>query len=179
MNDLLVLRGILFRLLYLLGGVTFIVITLIPFDLTAGRAAGPDILFALAFLLVIRRPEYLPMISVLFVFFLQEVAASAPLGIWTLLVLLATEWVRYNLQAFREYNFIYEWLWFCAIYLTMMLLRHLALVVTVSHRPDLLDLTLVYLFTILLYPPLTGVAHYVFGVHSPPAGETDAWGRAI
>ena len=43
-------------------GMLFILAALIPFDLQAGSLPGPDILYCLTMVFVIRRPEYVPVV---------------------------------------------------------------------------------------------------------------------
>jgi len=160
-------------------GALFMLQALIPLDLTANRLPGPDVLYCLTMAYLIRRPEFVPLWSIIFVFFLRDVLTMAPLGIWTLLIIASTELVRANLQAFREYFFGIEWLWVAVIFGAMLLAQQLILALTLSASPTFVDLLLQFLFTTGIYPVIVAFMKYGFRIDKPAAGKTDARGHRL
>lgn len=152
---------------------------LIPLDMTANRIPGPDILFGLTMAYVIRRPEYVPLWSIVLVFFLRDIISMAPLGIWTFIMVISTEIVRSNLQAFREYYFGIEWLWISILFAGALLALQLALFLSLSFTPKFVDQLYQFLFTAGLYPVIVGIMRYGFRIDRPAAGKTDGWGQRI
>ncbi len=164
---------------YLSVGLLLIIGTLIPFDLTAGGLPGPDILYCLTMIYVIRRPEFVPVWSIFLVFFLRDILSMAPLGLWSLLVVVGTEVVRANIQAFREYFFPLEWLWIAAIFGGMIVIQQVTLSTTLSITPNFGELLYMFVFTVAVYPVTVAVMRYVFRISRPAPGNLDAWGHRL
>ena len=164
---------------YLAVGILLIVSSLLPLNLAAGSWPGPDLLYCITMVYMIRRPEFLPVWSVLIVFFLREILTTAPLGLWTMLMVIGTEIVRSNIQAFREYIFGLEWLWVTAIYGGALLIQNIVLSLALSHQPAGLDQFYQFLFTVAAYPIIVAVMRFGFNIQRPPPGEIDAWGHRL
>ncbi len=167
------------RGIYLGLGILLLLQAIIPLNLEATHIPGPDVLYAITMAYVIRRPEYAPLWAIVAIFFLRDVLTMAPLGLGTLLFLIATEIVRSNLQAFREYFFGIEWLWVSVIYGLILLVQTLILSLSVSFTPKFVDLLYQFLFTALVYPVIVLIMRYLFAIDRPAAGKTDARGHHI
>lgn len=179
MNDISVLHLAMLRIMFLFFGLMFVIGGLIPFDLTAGRVPGPNLLFCVTFVLVIRRPEVVPVWSIFAVYFLQELFSSSAFGLWTLLVVLATELVRTNLQAFREYNFMLQCLWFGSVLLGMLAVQKAVLTLSVVTGPTVNDQMIIFALTLLCYPVTALIMEFIFGIDTPAPGELDARGQRL
>ena len=92
---------------------------------------------------------------------------------------MASEVVRANIQAFREYNFWLEWLWVAAIFIVIMVVQQTILALTLSDMPQLMENMLPILLTVLAYPAIVGLVQYGFGLQRPQPGELDAWGKRL
>ena len=64
---------------------------LLPLDLSPRRWAGPDLIMAIAFAWVLRRPEYVPALSIGIVFFVADLLYLNPPGLLAALVVIACE----------------------------------------------------------------------------------------
>ena len=179
MDDISPLQFWLRRLAYLAIGTFFVLQALIPLDLTANRIPGPDVMYCITMAYVIRRPEFVPLWAIVIVFFLRDVLSMAPLGIWTLLMVISTEVVRANLQAFREYFYAIEWLWVIAIFAIMLTLHQLILALSLSFTPKFVDQLYQFFFTAACYPVIVVIMKYGFGIDRPAAGKTDARGQRL
>lgn len=179
MNNVTPLQFWLRRATYIALGILILLQTLIPLDLNANHIPGPDILYTLTIAYIIRRPEYVPLWSLVFVFFMRDVLTMAPLGLGTLAMVAASELVRNNLQAFREYFFSIEWLWVSVIFAGMLVLQKVLLTLSISSSPSFVDMLIELLFTMLAYPVTVALMRYGFGIERPAAGKTDAWGHRI
>ncbi|MCP5087316.1 MAG: hypothetical protein GY952_11000 [Rhodobacteraceae bacterium] len=179
MNETTTFQLFLRRAVYLSLAFIFVSGTLIPFDLTAGSLPGPDILYCLTMIYVIRRPEFIPIWAIFLVFFLREILSMEPLGLWSMLVLVGTEIVRANIQAFREYFFLLEWLWVVAIFAIIQIINQVVLSVSLSITPNILSQLYLLVFTAVAYPATVAVIRFAFGINRPLPGELDAWGNRL
>ena len=169
----------MYRIGYVGVGSTCILLSIIPFDLSANTLPYPDIFYCFTMIFIVRRPEYVSVWAVFFVFFLRDILTQAPLGLFTFLVIMASEVVRANIQAFREYNFWLEWLWVAAIFIVIMVVQQTILALTLSDMPQLMENILPILLTVMAYPAIVGLVQYGFGLQRPQPGELDAWGNRL
>ncbi|MCP5073417.1 MAG: hypothetical protein GY947_09005 [Rhodobacteraceae bacterium] len=179
MNETTKFQMSLRRAVYLAIGLFLVVTALIPFDLTAGALPGPDVLYCLTMVYVIRRPEFVPVWSIFLIFFLRDILSMAPLGLWSLLVIVGTEVVRANLQAFREYFFFLEWLWVVAIFAAILSIQHVVLSLSLSTTQNIASQLYLLVFTALAYPVTVAIMRYAFSMTRPLPGELDAWGNRL
>lgn len=152
---------------------------IVPFDLTAGRWPWPDIFYCITMAYTVRRPELAPVWAILAVFFLRDILTMAPLGLFTLLVVLGSEVVRSNLQAFREYPFALEWMWISGIFALITAVQQIVLGLMLSDVPPFIDQLWLVVMTALAYPPVVFVLRYGFGFTRPQPGEYDGFGHRI
>ena len=149
---------ILFVLLFLL----IIFIELLPVSLLPQSTSAPNIMVIAALVLVMRKPQYLPFWLVGLTFLFSDFLLSKPLGMETFLILLSTQFVRRNHHWFHEMNFVLEWAIIALVLLTMVLVRELMFILTLSEGSSffswLRDLTL----TILTYPLIVGCVNILF-----------------
>lgn len=179
MEDVSPFRLWMYRASFVGIGLLCVLWSIIPFDLSADALPVPDLFYCITMAYVVRRPEYVPIWAVFFVFFMRDVLTQAPLGLFTLLIVMATEVVRANIQAFREYIFGLEWLWIAAIFVFITLLQQALLALTLSDTPRLLEQVLLILFTVLVYPVIVGAMKFGFGITRPRPGVYDAWGKRL
>src|SRR5690606_8936180 len=71
---------------------------------------GPDLMLAVTLVWVLRRPEQLPVLLIAAVFFIEDMLMMRPPGLWTALVIVATEAARHREHRWRELPFMVEWL---------------------------------------------------------------------
>lgn len=71
---------------------------------------GPDIAVCLVFAWVLRRPDQLAAPVIVAAFLVEDIFLLRPLGLWTALVLIATEAARLREHRWREQAFMIEWL---------------------------------------------------------------------
>jgi rod shape-determining protein MreD len=179
MEDVSPVRLWMYRASFVAVGMLLILWSIIPFDLSAGAMPVPDLFYCITMVYVVRRPEYVPIWAVFFVFFMRDVLTQAPLGLFTLLMVMGTEVVRANIQAFREYIFGLEWLWMATIFVAITLIQQVLLALTLSDTPRFLEQVLLILFTVMTYPVTVGAIKYGLGITRPRPGELDAWGKRL
>jgi rod shape-determining protein MreD len=150
---------------------------LVPLDLEPTSWAAPDLLLAMTCVWVARRPDYVPVYVIAAVFFATDLLFQRPPGLWAALVVLLSETIRNRQRELRSMTFVAEWA-FVALGLMAVTLanRFVLAIVMVPQAP--LGLTVMQLVgTILIYPVVAVVAHYLFGVAHPAPGEMRKIGK--
>jgi rod shape-determining protein MreD len=169
----------LHRLIFL--GVAFLLVflKLLPLPADAGRLPGPDLLMCLIFAWMVRRPEYLPVLMVAVVVFLEDILLMRPPGLWTGLMILASEFIRARVALTRELNFGAEWLLVAGLMLAMVLGLRLAYALAFLPQPALGYMLVQTGWSMLAYPVVVAVSRYGLDLHKPAMGELDAYGRRL
>jgi len=156
-----------------------ILFKLLPLDFTPHRWAGPDLVVGFCFAWVLRRPEYVPALSIAAVILLADFMLQRPPGLLAALVVLATQNLRNRAGDLRTQSFGLEWLTVSILMVLVALLYRVTLALTVSDLAPL-GLTVIQLFaTIAAYPLVMLVTKFVFGVRKSNLGDVNALGQRV
>ncbi|MFW2588958.1 rod shape-determining protein MreD [Sagittula sp. SSi028] len=167
------------RALYPLLALGIMFAQLMPIRIMPEGLAGPDLLTALTLAWAIRRPDYVPALSIAAVMLLADMLFQRPPGLWALLVLIASEFCKSRGRYVRENTFVAEWISFSAILLATTLAYRLVLAVLII-SPGMLSLVLIqYGMTVAAYPLVAAVSYLAFGVRRSAPGEYDHTGRSL
>lgn len=173
-GDLWAYRGLFAGL-----ALTFVFLRLLP--LSNGQASwpGPDLLVCLAFVWVIRRPDYVPVLLVAAVTLFTDFLLQRPPGLWTACVILGLEFLRSRSGQTRTLPPLAE-LGFVAVVLTAVIFGHRLILqlFAVPVAPVAQDVMLL-LFSILAYPFVALVSHALLGVRKPIPGEVNVRGQRL
>lgn len=152
---------------------------LLPLETTPRRWTGPDMVLLICFAWSLRRPDYVPAILVALVALMADLLFQRPPGLFAALMVLATETLKRRARLLRDQTFAVEWLTVASALLGVMLSYRLVLSLMVVPHPPL-GLTLIQLvMSVLCYPLVAAVSHYLFGVRKVAPGEVDAWGHKL
>lgn len=152
---------------------------LLPMKIFPPLIAGPDVLTALTFAWALRRPDYVPMVSVAIVMLLADFLFQRPPGLWALLVLLAAEWLKVRGRQVRENTFAAEWLTAASGLLLITIVYRVVLAVLVV-TPGMLSLWVMqYGMTVAVYPLVAAISYLALGVRRSAPGEYDHTGRPL
>lgn len=164
-----------FRVLFVVLCLALITLKLLPLNLSGTRFPGPDLLLALTFAWLVRQPAVVPLGSMLFVFLLADFLFQRPPGLWTLLVILASESLRRQRLTMTEFPFLVEWGAVAMTTIGMVLLNRIILWVLLVDT-DSLGLTLAHgIVTIAIYPLVVAVSKYVFRLRKLGPAELEAF----
>lgn len=152
---------------------------ILPIDLSPAGLPGPDLMLALTMAWVLRRPAHLPALAIALVWLVEDLVMLRPPGLWALMVLAGTEFLRARHAVVREIAFLLEWAMVAGVLAAMTLGYRLVLAIVMVPVPPL-DLSLIRLaFTVASYPLVVLVLHFVLRIRKPATGEVDELGRKL
>lgn len=140
---------------------------------------APDLMLALTLAWVVRRPDLLPAPLIALYFFVEDILMLRPPGLWALIVLMATEFLRRRNPTLRGLTLWLEYALIAALMLGMFLLNRMVLgIVMVPQAPLGLSLA-VFLGTVAIYPVVVTVLHFGLDLRKPATGEVDELGQKL
>lgn len=164
---------------FVLLALAILFLQLLPLNTTPRGLPFPDLMLAFTCVWAVRRPDYLPVLTVALLFLLADLLLNRPPGLMAALVVLATEALRARAQALRAASFGMEWLT-VAIAMTAVTVGGRFALTIVMLPPVPLGLTLLQMvLTILAYPLAVAAAWGVFGISRPAPGEVNALGQRL
>lgn len=152
---------------------------LLPLGQVPGRLPGPDLLLCIILAWMVRRPEFLPMPIILGVILVEDLLLMRPPGLWTAIVVLATEFLRARVALTRELNFAVEWMLISGIMLGMLIVYRLILAVTFVPQPGFGAMLVQSLWSIAVYPVIVLASQRVLDLQKPAMGEVDKAGKRL
>lgn len=168
-----------FRALFVALALALLFMRLLPLGHEPGTLPGPDLLLCLILAWVVRRPEFLPMPMILIVMLVEDLILMRPPGLWTAIVVLATEFLRGRVALTRELNFLVEWMLVAGVMLGMTLAYRLALAVALVPQPAFGFAIVQYLWSIAVYPLMVALSLLILDLRKPAMGEVDDFGRRL
>jgi rod shape-determining protein MreD len=165
--------------LWLLIAALTILARMLPLSVPADAWPRPDLLLALTLAWVLRRPAHLPAIAIALVFLAEDLFLMRPPGLWALIVLFGSEFLRRRQSVVREMHILLEWALVSSVIVAMFIANRLGLMIVMVPRVPL-DLSLAKLvFTLLSYPLVVWGLQSVLRVRKPATGEVDDLGRKV
>ena len=159
------------QLLYIILGLGIVFYRLLPLETTPARWGGPDLLVTATCLYAVRRPAYVPMISIATLFLFSDFMLHRPPGLMSLFMVLSCEWLKRRSHYLRVATFSVEWLAVAFVVAVQMAGSYIILSLTMAITPPVGLTAMQAVGTILLYPILTRMSHHVFSIHKAPTGE--------
>lgn len=168
-----------YRLLFLGLAGFLLFLRLLPLGNTAGALPGPDLMLCLMLAWLMRRPEFLPVGLIVVATLLEDLILMRPPGLWTAIVVLATEFLRSRSALTRELNFVVEWLLATGLMLGMLLAYRVVFMLALLPQPPFGFAVVQVLWSILAYPIVVGLSRLAFDLKKPATGEIDDYGRRL
>ena len=168
-----------FRALYLGLAALLIFFRLLPLSTLPGGVPGPDLMLCMTFVWVLRRPDFLPAAAIVAVFLLEDLLLMRPPGLWTVLVLLATEFLRDRVAMMRSLPFFVEWATVAGVLAAMVLANRLILALAMVPQGGLGLTLLQLLVTAIAYPAVVFLTRTAFGLRRTGPGGSDALGNRL
>lgn len=152
---------------------------LLPIDLSAGAWPGPNLTMLFAYAWVLRRPNFVPVLMIAALFFVDDMIFMRSPGLWAALSLIGLEFLRSRARFSRDLPFLVEWMMVASIIFAVMLANRLLLAVFVITQPGI-GLDIIYLVvTIATYPLIVLLSSKILGVRQAAPGEVDQMGHRI
>lgn len=152
---------------------------LLPLQTAPRNWAGPDLIIALTFAWALRRPEYVPALSVAVVLLLADLMLQRPPGLLALLVVLGVENLKSRSRGLREAPFLAEWSVVAVVLIAITLINRLVLGILVVQQAPLGLSIFQMVATLMFYPVVVAFSRFVLGVRKAMPGEVNAMGRSI
>jgi rod shape-determining protein MreD len=177
MADPVASRRLSYRALWLALSLAMMLALLMPLHPGPGRIPAPDILTLTVLAWVLRRPGYVPVVLIAGIFLLADLVFMRPPGLWTALVVLATEFLRAREPGWRDQPFLVEW-WIVALVLTAMTAANTAVQALFFVDRAGLGLVVLHLaITIAAYPLIVLLTARLLGLRKAAPGEVDQLGH--
>lgn len=154
-------------------------VRLLPLGTLPGHLPGPDLLLCVMLAWVMRRPDYLPILMITLIVFLEDVMLMRPLGLWTALVVLATEFLRSRAALTRELSFAVEWMLIAGLMIGLLLSYRLLFAIVFLPQPAFGFALTQTVWSILCYPLVVMASRLILDLRKPAMGELDEIGRRL
>lgn len=179
MDDLSQTRLWLMRAGFLVLTLAILLFQLLPMETTPRSWAGPNVLLAFACAWCLRRPEYVPPLALAVAFLLADLLLQRPPGLWALLALIGCENLKSRRRSLRDAGFGAEWITVGVIMIAIALMNRLVLALLLVDTPAL-SLSLSELVTtVIIYPLVVGITHWLMGVRKTAPGGLDGLGQRV
>lgn len=163
--------------LFCLLATAIVFFALLPLDIEAVTIPGPDVLLLLCLVWMMRRPDYAPAGLIIAITLIADFLFLRPPGLWTLIVLAGTEFIRTREPGWRDTPFLLEWLT-ASVLITVMSLAHaLILAIFVVQQPPFGATLIQVIMTVVFYPIASALLGRAFGIRKRAPGEPDALGH--
>lgn len=169
----------LYRGVFVALALFILFVRLLPLGSVPGTLPGPDLLLCVMMAWIMRRPDYLPVLLITGVVFLEDVMLMRPPGLWTALVVLATEFLRSRAALTRELSFAVEWMLIAGLMVALLLGYRLFFTLAFLPQPGFGFALTQTLWSILCYPFVVMASRLILDLRKPALGELDNLGRRL
>jgi len=179
MDNSLLVRIWLGRASFLMCGLGILIFELVPLRFTPSAFSHPDLVFGLAFAILLRRPEFVPVWLLTLVLLLADFLLLRPVGLWTAIVILAAEFARSQEYRFRELSFPFEWAFFGAVLFLALILNRSVLALMLIPQAGFSAMMLHFLSSFLIYPLLVLFSSFILRIRKFTPHEALQYGRKL
>lgn len=146
---------------------------LLPLKVGYGHWPGPDLLLALSFAWVLRRPDYVPVFLFAALLLVADFIFMRPPGLWTALAVIGLEFLRRREPTSRDMPFVVEWAMVAGVMLAMALLYRFVLAIFMVDQAPLMLTILGQISTLIAYPVVVLISASVLNVTKITPSEAD------
>lgn len=179
MVDPSVIRRWLFRGLFVLVCALLIFGKMLPLTTIPRTVPGPDLIFAFSAAFIMRRPRYVPVGLLVAVLLLTDILFLRPIGLWPAIALVGLEIIRNRASGSTETPLPSEVVLFSFVFAGTVLLNGTVLAIFGLPHVTLQALVLHILVTLISYPFVLVVTHYVLRVRRARPTDVDAVGGSL
>ena len=146
------LRILRLRLTYLIIIILVVLLQTLPIQTHLHQFITPNLPMAITFVWIMRRPNLMDPILITIAFLFADTILQRPPGLWTLIMLCASMFLRMRALSFRELIFFYEWSLVAIVITCSVIVYHFSLMFTFLPTHDLKLNALQALLTTMIYP---------------------------
>ena len=146
------LRILRLQLTYLAIVALVVLLQTLPLQSLSYPFAPADVPLAITLAWIMRRPDVMSPILITLAFLFADAILQRPPGLWTLIVLCASIFLRMRTRGRKEVQFLYEWFIISLVIAVSFLVQYFALMFTFLPVPDLQPYLVQVLLGILIYP---------------------------
>lgn len=179
MVDQISTRTWLMRGLYFVLAAGIVFIHLLPIEAASGRYFTPDWLMALTFAWAMRRPEYVPTLSIALVMLYADLLFQRPPGLNAALIVVGAEVLRARAAGNRNMPFLLEWMSAAGVMIGVGIAYRVMLALFFIPTPALSLVLIQLAISIAVYPIVVFGSHWLLGVRRPAPGEVDVLGHRL
>lgn len=159
--------------IFLLCQIAIIFGRLLPLSAGMVNRPGPDLAVCLLLAWMLRRPDQLFAPMIVAMFLLEDILLMRPLGLWAVVVLVASEFARSRESRWRDQPFMVEWLRVSILLGAMMLGYRVVQLVFLLPVPALGNVMLQYISTVGSYPLVVLALRWLIGLRRITAAEAE------
>jgi len=164
------------RMAYLGLAAGLLFFSLLPLETVPRGWAFPDLLLALTCAWALRRPDYVPALSVAGVWLLADLLLHRPPGLMAALVLVAAELLKPRATQMRDEGFVSEMMTITVMLALVTFGNRLLLALFIVPMPPLGLTAFQFAATLAAYPVVVLVSALVFGVRAQTPGDAATGG---
>ncbi|MCY4180811.1 MAG: rod shape-determining protein MreD [Litoreibacter sp.] len=173
MVDPITLRRYLYRALFLFICAVLIFLKLLPLTTEPRSIPGPDLLFCLTAVWIMRRPRWAPVGLIVLVHLLADLLFMRPVGLWPALALLGYEFMRRQAEGSTELSPLAEIALAGIAFTAIVTANALFLTIVGVQHPGVFAAVLHVLVTLLAYPFVMAFCVFVLRVRRRRPSELD------
>lgn len=150
---------------------------LLPLNTQPRQWAPPDLILAFTFAWALRRPDFVPALSVAAVMLVADLLFQRPPGLLAVCVVIGCEYLKTQFGGLTDASFAGEWASVAIVAAAIMAANRIILaIVAVDQAPFLLAVIQLVL-TIAVYPIVVWVTHALLGVRKLTPSDADVLGN--
>ena len=157
----------IYRLIYVVLGLLAIAYPLLPLQFTPTRFSSPDLLFVLTITWIVRQPKSAPFFLVAALALMADAVLMRPMGLWAMLLLIASETVRFSHHSIQERGIMAEFSLMAALLMAMVFLQNLLLWISFSQVLEFAKTVQFVMLTLACAPVMMLFLHYIVRVRKP------------
>mgnify|MGYP001240726233 CR=1 FL=1 len=150
---------------YLLLSFIIISVQILPLPIVQQEILWPDLIFLFSVGWLLRKPDQLPIMVIYLVHLISDIVLLRPIGLWSGLSLIVFVFVKWRIYKTKAIFQIGQELIFVMALLALVLITNLILQYMFKIlNPPITMIMLQMTFSLLIYPLVMGILHYILGV---------------
>ncbi|MDA8746894.1 hypothetical protein N9M66_01640 [Litoreibacter sp.] len=179
MVDPIATRRLGFRCVFVALCAFIIFLKMLPLSTIPRTVPGPDLLFCLTAVWIMRRPRWAPVGLIVLVHLVADILFLRPLGLWPAISLLGYEYLRGKAGGSTEISVPLEIGMASATFAVIVAVNTVLQLMVGIGQPNMSTLLLHIITTVIAYPFVVAFSHYLIRVRRARPSDLDSSGVAI